>query len=87
MLLFHLPLTELLSKTPNLEKIPVVWNLMKSEEFMSQVKATGDVKKFDLIHMIHVLSHHFDLICCGQILLHHCIMFFMMISLIGTTFM
>lgn len=68
---FHLPLTELVSKTPNLEKIPIVWNVMKSEEYVSQVKATGDVKKFNLIHMIHVRAHHFDLICCGQILLHH----------------
>lgn len=30
---------------------------------MSRVKATGDVKKFDFIHMIHVLPHHFHLIC------------------------
>lgn len=63
-----LPLTDLILRTTNLEKIPFVWNIMRSEEYICQVKATGDVKKFDLIHMIHVLAHHFNL-------LHHCIVF------------
>lgn len=37
---------------------------MRSEEYMSQVKATQDEKKFDFIHMIHVIAHHFDCIMC-----------------------
>lgn len=67
----YLPPTELISKTPNLEKIPFVWNIMRSEEYMNQIKAAGDGKKFDFIHMIHVLTYHFDLMFCCMILLHH----------------
>ncbi|XP_075887299.1 histamine N-methyltransferase-like [Nelusetta ayraudi] len=51
----------LISKTPNLQKIPFVWNSMRSEEYMSRVKATGDVKKFDFIHMIHMIYYVDDL--------------------------
>lgn len=63
----YLPLTDLISKISNLETVPFVWNVMRSEEYMSKIKATEDAKKFDLIHMIHVIAHHFDLMDCGQI--------------------
>ncbi|XP_068186250.1 histamine N-methyltransferase-like [Antennarius striatus] len=45
----------LIAKTPNLQKIPFVWHSMSSEDYEKQVKAKGDVKKFDFIHMIQML--------------------------------
>lgn len=59
-------LTALLTRTPNLQKIPFAWHRMTSAEYISQVKATGNPKKFDLIHMIQVLTKtlHFLVVLC-----------------------
>lgn len=55
---FHVHLLALVSKTNNLQKIPFIWHVMNSEDYEKQVKAKGEVKKFDFIHMIQVLFGH-----------------------------
>lgn len=45
----------LVAKTPNLQNIPFAWHIMHSGEYEKAVKAKGDMKKFDFIHMIQVL--------------------------------
>ncbi|KAM6955426.1 histamine N-methyltransferase A-like [Lycodopsis pacificus] len=47
----------LVAKTPNLQKIPFAWHLMSSENYETQVKAKGDMKKFDFIQMIQMLYY------------------------------
>ncbi|KAM3607901.1 uncharacterized protein V6R79_015940 [Siganus canaliculatus] len=47
----------LVAKTPNLKNIPFVWHIMHSEEYEKQVKAKGDIKKFDFIHMIQMIYY------------------------------
>lgn len=49
-------LTAFLARTPNLQKIQFAWHTMTSAEYISQVKATRNLKKFDLVHMIQVLA-------------------------------
>ncbi|XP_042282988.1 histamine N-methyltransferase A-like [Thunnus maccoyii] len=51
----------LVAKTANLQKIPFVWHIMKSEEYEKQVKAKGDMKRFDFINMIQMLYYVDDL--------------------------
>nr|XP_046260171.1 histamine N-methyltransferase-like [Scatophagus argus] len=51
----------LVAKTPNLQKIPFAWHIMNSEDYESQVKAKGDIKKFDFIHMIQMIYYVDDL--------------------------
>ena len=46
----------LVAKTTNLQKVQFAWHIMRSEDYEKQVKAKGDVKKFDFIHMIQVLG-------------------------------
>lgn len=48
-------LAALVAKTPNLQTIPFAWHIMHSGEYEKAVKAKGDMKKFDFIHMIQVL--------------------------------
>lgn len=52
---FYLLQIALVAKTPNLQKIPFAWHLMTSENYEKQVKAKGDIKKFDFIQMVQVL--------------------------------
>ncbi|XP_023280623.1 histamine N-methyltransferase A-like isoform X1 [Seriola lalandi dorsalis] len=47
----------LVSKTTNLQKITFAWHVMNSEDYEKQVKAKGDVKKFDFIHMIQMIYY------------------------------
>uniref|UniRef100_A0A3Q2QLM6 Histamine N-methyltransferase n=1 Tax=Fundulus heteroclitus TaxID=8078 RepID=A0A3Q2QLM6_FUNHE len=47
----------LVAKTPNLEKIQFSWHIMPSEDYEKQVKAKGDLKKFDFIHMIQMIYY------------------------------
>ncbi|XP_029980485.1 histamine N-methyltransferase A-like [Sphaeramia orbicularis] len=67
------PLTDgfkaLIAKTPNLQKIPFSFHIMKSEEYETQVKAKGDAKKFDFIHMIQMIYYVEDL--AGSIKFFH----------------
>lgn len=51
---FIVPLIALVAKTTNLQKIPFAWHIMNSEDYEKQVKAKGDMKRFDFIHMIQV---------------------------------
>lgn len=51
----------LIAKTPHLQKIPFAFHIMKSEEYETQVKAKGDMKKFDFIHMIQMIYYVEDL--------------------------
>lgn len=50
----HLCFLASVAKIANLQKIPFGWHIMHSEDYEKQVKAKGDVKKFDFIHMIQV---------------------------------
>ncbi|XP_028291632.1 histamine N-methyltransferase A-like [Gouania willdenowi] len=50
----------LVAKTDTLQTIPFTWHVMRSEDFELQVKASPDVKKFDFIHMIHVIYYMED---------------------------
>lgn len=43
------------ARTAIMQKIPFKWHLSSSDEYIRQVEATEDVKKFDFIHMIQVL--------------------------------
>ncbi|KAI9538323.1 hypothetical protein NQZ68_016365 [Dissostichus eleginoides] len=45
------------AKIANLQKIPFGWHIMHSEDYEKQVKAKGDVKKFDFIHMIQMIYY------------------------------
>ncbi|XP_045909843.1 histamine N-methyltransferase-like [Micropterus dolomieu] len=47
----------LVAKTTNLQKIPFCWHIMKCEDYEKQVKAKGDMKKFDFIHMIQMIYY------------------------------
>ncbi|XP_070770883.1 histamine N-methyltransferase-like [Enoplosus armatus] len=47
----------LVAKTTNLQKIPFVWHIMHSEDYERQVKAKGDIKRFDFIHMIQMIYY------------------------------
>ncbi|CAG5882809.1 unnamed protein product [Menidia menidia] len=47
----------LVAKTADLQKIPVSWHIMASEEYVKQVKAKGDMKMFDFIHMIQMIYY------------------------------
>ncbi|XP_077947349.1 histamine N-methyltransferase isoform X1 [Gasterosteus aculeatus] len=47
----------LVAKTPNLQKIPFAWHLMTSENYEKQVKAKGDIKKFDFIQMVQMIYY------------------------------
>uniref|UniRef100_A0A3Q3K3Y0 Histamine N-methyltransferase n=1 Tax=Monopterus albus TaxID=43700 RepID=A0A3Q3K3Y0_MONAL len=51
----------LVARTTSLHKIPFTWHIMHSEDYEKQVKAKGDVKKFDFMHMIQVLYYVDDL--------------------------
>uniref|UniRef100_A0A3Q4ARX5 Histamine N-methyltransferase n=1 Tax=Mola mola TaxID=94237 RepID=A0A3Q4ARX5_MOLML len=37
--------------------IPFTWHIMKSEDYMKQVQAKGNMKKFDFIHMIQMIYY------------------------------
>ncbi|XP_074515857.1 histamine N-methyltransferase-like [Sebastes fasciatus] len=45
----------LVAKTTNLQTIPFAWHFMKSEDYEMEVKAKGDMKRFDFIHMVHMI--------------------------------
>ncbi|XP_017276108.1 histamine N-methyltransferase-like [Kryptolebias marmoratus] len=45
------------AKTADLPKISFSWHVMHSEEYEKQVKAKGDIKKFDFIHMIQMIYY------------------------------
>ncbi|XP_041663640.1 histamine N-methyltransferase-like [Cheilinus undulatus] len=47
----------LVAKTTNLQKIPFAWHVMGSEDYEKQVKAKGNMKKFDFIHMIQMIYY------------------------------
>lgn len=47
----------LVAKTVSLQKIPFNWHIMHSEDYEKQVKAQGDTKKFDFIHMIQMIYY------------------------------
>ncbi|XP_063744445.1 histamine N-methyltransferase A-like isoform X2 [Eleginops maclovinus] len=47
----------LVAKTANLQNIPFGWYIMNSGEYEKQVKAKGDMKKFDFIHMIQMIYY------------------------------
>ncbi|XP_034430021.1 histamine N-methyltransferase A-like [Hippoglossus hippoglossus] len=47
----------LVAKTTSLQKVQFAWHIMHSEDYEKQVKAKGDVKKFDFIHMIQMLYY------------------------------
>ncbi|XP_034549786.1 histamine N-methyltransferase-like [Notolabrus celidotus] len=47
----------LVAKTPDLQKIKYGWHIMGSEDYEKQVKAKGDMKKFDFIHMIQMIYY------------------------------
>lgn len=47
----------LVAKTSSLQKIPFAWHIMNSEGYEKQVKAKGEMKKFDFIHMIQMIYY------------------------------
>ncbi|XP_076015199.1 histamine N-methyltransferase-like [Genypterus blacodes] len=47
----------LVSKTPNLKKIPFVWHSVTTEDYKTEASAKGDMKKYDFIHMIQMLYY------------------------------
>ncbi|XP_029315318.1 histamine N-methyltransferase-like [Cottoperca gobio] len=47
----------LVAKTTNLQKIPFSWHIMNSEDYEREVKAKGDMKTFDFIHMIQMIYY------------------------------
>nr|XP_020493501.2 histamine N-methyltransferase-like [Labrus bergylta] len=47
----------LVAKTATLQKIQFVWHVMGSEDYEKQVRAKGDMKKFDFIHMIQMIYY------------------------------
>ncbi|XP_037345484.2 histamine N-methyltransferase A-like [Pungitius pungitius] len=59
----------LVAKSPNLQKIPFTWHLMTSENYEKQVKAKGDIKKFDFIQMVQMIYYVDDL--AGTMAFYH----------------
>ncbi|XP_008275404.1 histamine N-methyltransferase-like [Stegastes partitus] len=51
----------LVAGTAGLQKVPFGWHIMHSGDYEKQVKAKGDVKKFDFIHMIQMIYYVDDL--------------------------
>ncbi|XP_068451311.1 histamine N-methyltransferase A-like [Clinocottus analis] len=47
----------LIAKNTNLQKIPFAWHLMSSEDYEKQVKAQGDLKKYDFIQMVQMIYY------------------------------
>ncbi|XP_068428832.1 histamine N-methyltransferase A-like [Clinocottus analis] len=47
----------LVAKTTNLQKIQFAWHLMGSENYEKQVKAKGEMKKFDFIQMVQMIYY------------------------------
>lgn len=47
----------LVAKTTDLQKIPFAWHIMNSGDYEKQVKAKGDMKRFDFIHMIQLIYY------------------------------
>ncbi|XP_062258282.1 histamine N-methyltransferase A-like [Platichthys flesus] len=47
----------LVAKTTSLQKVQFAWHIMHSGDYEKQVKAKGDVKKFDFIHMIQMIYY------------------------------
>uniref|UniRef100_A0A672IPS2 Histamine N-methyltransferase n=1 Tax=Salarias fasciatus TaxID=181472 RepID=A0A672IPS2_SALFA len=47
----------LVAKMASLQKISFAWHIMSSEDYEKQVKAQEEMKKFDFIHMIHVVYY------------------------------
>ncbi|XP_037542045.1 histamine N-methyltransferase A [Nematolebias whitei] len=47
----------LVAKTADLQNVSFSWHIVHSEEYEKQVKAKGDVKKFDFIHMIQMIYY------------------------------
>uniref|UniRef100_A0A1A7WAV2 Histamine N-methyltransferase n=1 Tax=Iconisemion striatum TaxID=60296 RepID=A0A1A7WAV2_9TELE len=47
----------LVVKTANLQKISFSWHITSSEDYEKQVKAKGELKKFDFIHMIQMIYY------------------------------
>ncbi|XP_015252846.1 PREDICTED: histamine N-methyltransferase A-like [Cyprinodon variegatus] len=47
----------LIAKTANLQKIQFSWHITSSEDYEKQVKAKGDIKKFDFIHMVQMIYY------------------------------
>ncbi|XP_037646352.1 histamine N-methyltransferase A-like isoform X2 [Sebastes umbrosus] len=45
------------AKTTNLQKIPFAWHIMSSEGYEREVKAKGDMKRFDFIHMVQMIYY------------------------------
>ncbi|XP_048342576.1 histamine N-methyltransferase-like isoform X1 [Sphaerodactylus townsendi] len=52
---------ERVAKTSNLENIKFSWHKETSLEYESRMKASGDVKKWDFIHMIQMLYYVKDI--------------------------
>ncbi|XP_043930901.1 histamine N-methyltransferase-like isoform X2 [Protopterus annectens] len=48
---------ELVSRTPDLQKMSFKWNKMTSSEYEKQMKEENEKKKWDFIHMIQVLYY------------------------------
>nr|XP_005997745.1 PREDICTED: histamine N-methyltransferase A-like [Latimeria chalumnae] len=44
-------------RTPNLQNVTFVWNQLTAEEYEKKMKENKECKKFDFIHMIHVLYY------------------------------
>lgn len=47
----------LAGKTTALQKFEFSWHIMSIEDYEKQVKAKGDIKKFDFIHMIQMIYY------------------------------
>lgn len=47
----------LVGKTAQLAKVPFAWHTMHSGEYEKDVKAKGNMKKFDFIHMIQMIYY------------------------------
>lgn len=47
----------LVAKTTSLQRVPFVWHIMHSGDYEKKVKAKGDMKKFDFIHMIQMIYY------------------------------
>ncbi|XP_053295795.1 histamine N-methyltransferase A [Pleuronectes platessa] len=47
----------LVAKTTSLQKVQFAWHIMHSGDYEKQVKAKGEVKKFDFIHMIQMIYY------------------------------
>ncbi|RVE57735.1 hypothetical protein OJAV_G00202170 [Oryzias javanicus] len=47
----------LVAKSPQIQKIPFSWHAMSSEDYEKLVRAKGDGRKFDFIHMIQMIYY------------------------------